>query len=440
MGRVAEPLAAKAVSLLRSAGYHAVGTVPGLYLQISEVKTDPDEPPLTPPAAPSRSWILRTTVGKKRREIGLGGYPGVTLAMAHAAARDKLLMVKAGTDPIAAAKAASSAIAASQAKQVTFRVCALACIEAHASSWKNTKHAAQWTSTLQTYAFPFMGNMLVGDIDTPQVLAALEPIWKTKTETASRVRGRIESVLDWATTRKYREGLNPARWKGHLNHLLPAPGKVSKVEHHPALPYADAAAFMAGLRSAEGMGARALEFAILTAARSGEVRGATWAEIDEAGRQWTIPGERMKVDADHRVPLSGEAMALLKGLPRIAGTDLAFSATRGNQLSDATLSAVIKRMNEAAGETGKRWMDPKLNRAAVPHGFRSTFTDWATEIGNYSEQMTEMALAHVIKGQTKAAYMRGDMFDRRRKMMRDWAAFLATPYAPAKTRTEAGPA
>ena len=361
----------------------------------------------------------------------------MTLAMAHEAARSKLTMVKAGTDPVAEARAASSAIAAQHAKAVTFKVCATSYIEAMSSEWKNTKHAAQWTSTLTTYAFPFMGGMLVGDIDTPQVMAALEPIWTTKTETATRVRGRIESVLDWATTRKYREGLNPARWKGHLNHLLPAPRKVTKVEHHPALPASESPAFMLSLRAAEGMGARALEFAILTAARSGEVRGATWAEVDESAATWTIPGERMKVDADHRVPLSADALALLKSLPRIAGeVDLLFPATRGQQLSDMTLSAVIKRLNKA---DGNRWVDPKLKRPAVPHGFRSTFTDWATEIAHYSEHMTEMALAHAIKGETKAAYMRGDLFDKRRDMMKDWASFLSHPYAPVKAVATAEP-
>ncbi len=334
MGRIAKSLGLLAVSKLKDAGYHPVGTVPGLNLQVSP--------------SGSRSWILRTMVGTKRREIGLGGYPAVTLQMAHQAARDKLAQVRAGTDPVVAARAARSAITAMQAKAFTFKACALTYIDDHEAAWSNPKHAQQWRNTLATYAYPIMGSMLVRDVDTPHVMATLEPIWKTKTETASRLRGRIESVLDWATTRKYRDGLNPARWKGHLDNLLPAPSKVANAGHHAALPIVEAPAFMVQLRAADGIGARALEFAILTAARSGEVRGATWAEIDEAAAVWTIPASRMKAGNEHRVPLSAAALDVLRGLSRHAATDLLFVSPRNGELSDMTLTAVTRRMGVAA--------------------------------------------------------------------------------------------
>lgn len=420
MGKVAKPLGALAVGKLTGAGYHAVGTVPGLYLQISEANQG---------APAARSWILRTMVAAKRREIGLGSYPAVTLQMAHEAARAKLALIRGGHDPIAAAKAARAAIVASHAREVTFKACAAAYIAAHESGWKSAKHGQQWTNTLTKYAYPVLGSMFVGDVETAHVLQVVEPIWATKTETATRVRERIERVLDWATTRKYRDGPNPARWKGHMSNLLPPPRKVAKVKHHPALPAAEAPAFMARLRAAEGQGARALEFAILTAARSGEARGATWSEVDLDQAQWTIPGARMKVDADHRVPLSPRAVALLKKLAQEKTGYLVFPSPDGRPLSDMSLAAVIKRLNAADGD---RWVDPKLNRAVVPHGFRTTFTDWATEVAAYSDHMTEMALAHAIKGKAKAAYMRGDLFEKRRQMMVDWAAYLAKLAGPAR--------
>ena len=258
--------------------------------------------------------------------------------------------------------------------------------------------------------------MQVRDVGLPQVLAVLQPIWKTKTETASRLRGRIESVLDWATARGYREGLNPARWKGHLDHLLPSPGKIVKAGHHAAVPVGEAGAFMQALRAQQGTGAKALEFAILTAARSGEARGATWREIDIDQAMWVVPGDRMKAGKEHRVPLSDAALALLRELPRIAGTDLVFPAPRGGLLSDMTLVAVTRRMGVAA----------------VPHGFRSTFRDWCSERTNHPREVAEMALAHTIGDKVEAAYRRGDLFEKRRALMSEWAAFLAKPEAHAK--------
>jgi integrase len=294
---------------------------------------------------------------------------------------------------------------------VSFKFCALAYIDAHEAGWRNTKHAQQWRNTLETYAYPVMGDVLVRDVALPQVMSILEPIWKTKTETASRLRGRIESVLDWATSSGYREGLNPARWKGHFDTLLAKPGKVAKAVHHPALSLGEMGDFMQALRQREGMGARALEFSILTAARSGETRGATWEEIDMDAALWIIPGNRMKAGAEHRVPLSEPALAVLKAVPRMAGTDLVFSAPRGGMLSDMSLTAVTRRMDAAC----------------VPHGFRSTFRDWCAERTNYPRDLAEMALAHAIGDKVEAAYRRGDMLEKRRRMMVEWAAFCAKP-------------
>ena len=394
--RKAKELSALEVSRLTKPGRFAVGVVDGLHLEVF--------------SSGARSWLLRIMVGGKRCDMGLGGYPAVTLAQAREDARAMRAKVRAGINPLEEAKEAKSALKASLAAALTFQQSAEKYIEAHKAGWSNEKHIKQWTNTLTTYAYPKIGNVLVRDVELPQVLAVLEPIWKTKTETASRLRGRIESVLDWATARNYRQGLNPARWKGHLDKLLPKPSKVAKVEHHDALPASDVGAFMIELRKHEGIGAKALEFAILTAARSGEVRGATWSEIDLDSKTWIIPGARMKAGNEHRVPLPEAAVALLKSLPRIGGSDLVFVAPRGGQLSDMTLSAVIRRMKAPC----------------VPHGFRSTFRDWAAERTNYPRDLAEMALAHTITNKVEAAYRRGDMFEKRRRMMDEWAKFCDT--------------
>lgn len=396
MPRKAKELSALEVSRLTKPGRFAVGVVDGLHLEVF--------------SSGARSWLLRIMVGGKRCDMGLGGYPSVTLAQAREDARAMRAKVRAGINPLEEAKEAKSALKASLAAALTFQQSAERYIEAHKAGWSNEKHIKQWTSTLTTYAYPKIGNVLVRDVELPQVLAVLEPIWQTKTETASRLRGRIESVLDWATARNYRQGLNPARWKGHLDKLLPKPSKVAKVEHHDALPVSDVGAFMVELRKHEGIGAKALEFAILTAARSGEVRGATWSEIDLEAKTWIIPGARMKAGNEHRVPLPEAAVALLKSLPRIGGSDLVFVAPRGGQLSDMTLSAVIRRMEAPC----------------VPHGFRSTFRDWAAERTNYPRDLAEMALAHTITNKVEAAYRRGDMFEKRRRIMDDWAKFCDT--------------
>ncbi len=398
MPKLAKELGALAVSKLTAPGLHFVGGVAGLALQV------------TPGGA--RAWTLRVSIAGRRRDLGLGAYPGVPLAMARDKARQARELIRQGVDPIERQRAAASALRAAVASSLTFKETAKAYMTTHEAGWKNAKHAQQWRNTLDQYAYPVMGDLLVRDVDKEHVLAVLRPIWTTTNETAVRLRGRIELVLSYAMQAGYRpEGLNPARWKGGLDKLLPAPGKVAKGGHHPALPVAQVGAFMVRLRAAQGMGARALEFAILTAGRSGEARGATWAEMDLDANVWTIPASRMKAGKEHRVPLSDVAVRLLQALPRMAGTELVFPASRGGQLSDMTLSAVLRRMEVPA----------------VPHGFRSTFRDWAAERTNYPREAAEMALAHTIESKVEAAYRRGDLFEKRRAMMREWAEFLATP-------------
>ena len=394
MARKAKELGPLAVSRLSQPGLHFVGGVAGLALQVS--------------ASGARSWVLRIQIGDKRRDMGLGGFPDVpSLANAREAARVARAKVKEGIDPIANARAARSALKAEQAAAQTFKTCALAYIEAHEAGWRNAKHAQQWRNTLDTYAYPVIGNLLVRDVGLPQVLSILEPIWKKKTETASRLRGRLEAILDWATTRGYRTGLNPARWKGHLDTLLPAARTVAQAGHHSALPVHQMSALMNGLRQQSGMGAKALEFTILTAARSGETRGARWSEINLDTATWTIPADRMKAKKEHRVPLSKAALNILSALPCLDNETLVFASPRGGMLSDMSLTAVLRRMN--------------IN--AVPHGFRSTFRDWCAEHTNYPREVAEMALAHAIGDKVEAAYRRGDLFEKRRQLMREWAEF-----------------
>lgn len=395
MVRRAQELGSLAVSRLREPGMHAVGGVSGLYLQVAPGGT--------------RSWILRATVGTKRREMGLGAYPEVSLAMARDKARSARAQVEAGADPILERQRAASALRAAQAQAKTFDEAAAEFIKAKGDEWRSLKHGAQWAATLETYASPVIGRLLVGDVTQAHVLQILRPIWSTKTETATRVRGRIEQVLDWARVQGLREGENPARWRGHLDKLLAAPQKVAKVEHHAALPIDDAPAFMRALAQRHGTAALALRFLVLTAARSGEVRGARWSEINMADAVWTVPAERMKAHREHRVPLSPAALALLASLPRIDGVDLVFPAPRGGQLSDMALTAVMRRMDSPA----------------VPHGMRSTFRDWAAERTHFPREVAEMALAHVIENKVEAAYRRGDLFAKRAELMAAWATFCS---------------
>ncbi|MCK6376440.1 MAG: integrase arm-type DNA-binding domain-containing protein [Zoogloea sp.] len=386
------------VRRLKGPGLHFVGGVAGLALQITD--------------AGSRSWILRMTVGGRRRDMGLGAYPDVTLAMAREDAKKARADVRQGVDPIEGRRAAQSALRASKVAALTFQQAAEAYMTVHAPTWRSAKHQQQWRNTLETYAYPVLGNLLVRDVAKEHVLAVLRPIWTTKIETASRLRSRMELVLGYAMQAGYRpEGLNPARWRGGLDKLLPPPAKVARVEHHQALPLQAVGAFMARLRGEQGMGARALEFAILTAARSGEVRGASWSEIDLDGAVWVIPAARMKAAKEHRVPLSVGAIGVLKAIPQVVDLDLVFPSRRGGPLSDMTLAAVLRRMDVPA----------------VPHGFRSTFRDWAAERTAHPRELAEMALAHAIESKVEAAYRRGDMLERRRAMMGEWAVFLGYP-------------
>jgi integrase len=385
--------------------------VAGLALQITPTGT--------------RTWVLRYEFAGRRRDMGLGAYPEVPLAKASDKARDARDKLRAGTDPIDERRAARSVLKAAQAASRTFKLAAHDYIAAHSPGWKNAKHRAQWAATLSEYAYPVIGRLLVRDIELAHIIRVLDPIWQVKTETAARVRGRIERVLDWATVHGYRSGPNPARWKGNLDALLPAPAKLIGNEHHAALALSDLGAFMRELRQQEGIGARALEFTILSAARSGEVRGALWGEIDLDAKVWTIPPGRTKGQREQRVPLSDRTLALLRRLPRAKAIDLVFAAPHGGTLSDMALGAVIRRMNRCVEGESPRWIDPRCGKPVVPHGFRSTFRDWAAERTDYPREVTEMALAHRIENKAEAAYRRGDLFEKRRRMMNAWAAFCA---------------
>jgi integrase len=391
MARIIEKLSPLAVNKATKPGYFGDGA--GLWLQVSPTG--------------SKSWIFRFTISGKQREMGLGALHTVTLSEARARAKECRLLMLDGKDPLDTRKATRLAEALERAKMMTFDQCAAAYIAAHRSGWKNAKHANQWENTIATYASPVFGSMPVAAVDTSLVVKVLSPMWQIKTETATRLRGRIESILGWATTSEFRAGDNPARWRGHLENLLAPPNKTAKVVHHPALPWQEMGEFMAALRQREGTAARAVEFAILTATRSGEVRGATWAEID-AGL-WVIPGERMKMGKEHRVPLSKVALALLERVPRTG--DLLFpGATRGKGLSDMSLTAVLRRMER---------------HDITVHGFRSTFRDWCAEsvANSFPREVCEHALAHSLPDKIEAAYRRGDLIEKRTLLMRAWADY-----------------
>lgn len=416
MPKVAEELTALDVKRLAHPGSRrnvlfSVGGVPGLHMQI------------TPKGG--RSWVLRAKVGNLRRDIGLGGFPGVTLSQAREKARAARARIAEGIDPVEERKAARAALVAAQRRGLTFDKAVEKCLSTKLDAFKNTKHRQQWESTLGAYATPELGKMLVQDITTQDVLRVLQPIWMDRTETASRLRGRIEAVLSWAAVAGHRTGDNPARWAGNLKELLPAPSKVANESNHPALALDDAPRWFAELRKREGFGARALELSALTGTRSQEVRGALWDEIDLDKALWTIPGARMKMGKEHRVPLPVSAVQLLTMLPRVKDNPLVFPAARGGQLSDMTLSATMRRMHEsevAKGATG--FLDRVSKRPAVPHGLRSTFRDWVAERTAYPGDMAEVALAHRISNAVEASYRRGDMIEKRRRMMADWADFL----------------
>ena len=360
----------------------------------------------------TKSWVFRYKRDGRQREMGLGPVDLVPLAEARGAALELRRALWEQRDPLTEREAAKAAARVEAAKVVTFSEAARRYIEAHRDSWTNPKHRQQWTNTLAAHAEPVFGELPVAEVDTDVVLRAIEPAWKRAPETASRLRGRIEAVLDWAKSRGLREGENPARWRGHLENLLPARSKVQKVRHHKAVPWREMPDAWSRIEAATGIGTAALRLTILTAARSGEVRYARWAEIDLDAGEWLIPGERMKAGKPHRVPLSAPALAVLAEMkPHARGEDsLVFPGTRpGRPLSEATLAAVVKR----------------LGIDATVHGFRSTFRDWAAEATNYPHEVAEMALAHIVSNAVERAYRRGDLFDRRRRMMADWAAYCA---------------
>lgn len=387
-----------------------VGGVSGLILQITQ--------------GGGRSWLLRTTVGDQRRHIGLGSYPEVSLAEARERARLTKAKIAQGVDPILERQQIKAALKAQQARGKTFRQAVADYLTAKAAEF-DEKRRKRWESGFDRLAFPIIGDTQVEAITMQDVLRVLSPIWETKNETASRLRQRIEAVLTWATVSGHRAGDNPARWVGNLKELLPAPSKVSKVENQPAVALKDVRAWWADLRQRGGTAARALEFAVLTAARSGEVRGAVWSEIDLDAGLWTIPAARMKMEREHRVALTPEAVALLKALPRFEGNDLVFVAPLGGMLSDMSISAVMRRMQKDAVEAGGvGYLDPRSGRPAVPHGLRSTFKDWATDLTDYPNDMSEVALSHKVGSSVESAYRRGDMIEKRRAMMADWAFFL----------------
>ena len=371
----------------------------------------------------ARSWVYRFMLNGKSRDIGLGaaGQGALSLADARDEAAALRLKVKAGIDPLEQRdREAAQALASAQAAKVagkTFREVATAYIAANEESWRNPKHRQQWGNTLATYVYPVIGDLPVAEVDTPHVLSILEPIWKGKPETASRVRGRIETVLDSAKARGYRQGENPARWRGHLAQILPARTRLSR-GHHRALAYEDVPAFVGALRAREAVAALALEFTILTAARSGEVIGATWAEVDLAKAIWTIPADRMKAAKEHRVPLSPRAVAILESLQPL-GSDYLFPGAKGGNLSGMAMGMLMRRM--------------KVD--ATVHGFRSGFRDWAAECTGYAHEVAEMALAHAIENKVERAYRRGDLFDKRRRLMDDWSTYCASEGTAGATVT-----
>ncbi|MBW1802126.1 MAG: integrase arm-type DNA-binding domain-containing protein [Deltaproteobacteria bacterium] len=393
MPKIAVELSAMDIKRLNKPGAHATGYISGLLLIVKD--------------SGAKSWILRTMIGGKRRSIGLGPYPEISLAEARNKARAYKEDIRQGIDPLEQKKARQRSLINSQNGRMTFAKAAKGCHEKKISEFRNDKHGRDWISSINRYAAPIIGNLPVDEIDLTHVLKILEPIWHEKTETATRLRQRIENVLAWATVSGYRSGDNPARWKGHLDAILPKPSKIKKVEHFKALPWQNIGAFMQDLRNRNGFGARCLEWIILTVARSGEARLATWDEIDMENRVWTIPAERMKTGKEHKVPLVNDAKKLLDALPRFQSSNYVFTAARGGPLSDMSVSAVCRRMKVEA----------------VPHGFRSTFRDWCAENTNFPREVAEMALAHTIGNQVEAAYRRGDLFEKRRRLMDAWSEY-----------------
>ena len=398
MARVIGRLTALKVEKAKKAGMYADGG--GLYLRVTPEGT--------------KNWVLRFMLDGRPRWMGLGPLALYGLKEARARALDARRKRHDGIVPIEARRAERAQQRLDAAKAITFKQCAEAYIAAHRAGWRNAKHAEQWGATLSTYAYPIIGALPVQAIDTGLVLKVLEPIWTAKPETANRVRGRLESILGFARVREYRNGENPARWRGHLDNQLPARSKVRKVEHHAALPYAELPAFLVSLREQEGIAARALEFAILTAARTGEVIGAQWNEIHLLDKIWTIPASRMKAHREHRVPLSPRVLVILGEVRAARAGDDGFvfpGGKAGHPLSNMAFLMLLRRMGRSD---------------LTAHGFRATFKTWASERSNFQNEIIEASLAHVTGGKVEQAYMRGDLFEKRRRLMQQWATFCTT--------------
>lgn len=403
MARQVNKLTARAVAATKNPGYVSDGG--NLWLQTSPSGT--------------KSWVFRFTLNGRAREAGLGSVNDVPLADARERARAYRLLLAEGIDPIEHRAAMRAKNAAESASAISFAQATERFIAAREGEWRNAKHGQQWRNTLATYCEP-INAMHVGLIDTPAVLRVLEADWATKTETLSRVRGRIEQILDWCTVRGYRKGENPARWRGHLDKLLSAPKKIKKSTHQPAIPWQSMPEFMVRLRAEqEGVAARCLELVALTGVRSGEARGMQWREIDKDGAVWVVPAERTKRNRQHRVPLSAQALALIEKLPKLAGSPLVFTSSRGGELSDMALTAVLRRMHDV-----KAIPCDTAGRAPTAHGLRSSLRDWAYEATAHPREIVEAALAHSNGDQTELAYKRGDALERRRTLLVEWAGFL----------------
>jgi len=420
MPKIAKPLNDMQVRRISRVGWHAVGGVAGLLLQVRK--------PAKQGAQIPRSWILRVKVGDDRQPIGLGSYPQVSLAEAREQAKKLVIEAKQGVNLKAKKRAERSALLSAASKNKTFRECAEAYIEAHSSDYSSDKHRKQWPSTLTAYAYPVIGNMMVADITMRDILSVLNQetnvtetekgkLWYVKTETAKRLLGRIKTVLDYATVNEYRFGANPAQWTGYLSTQLPSPKKLQKVEHHPAVPYQMIGDFISKLREYDSISAKALEYLVLTAVRSGSVRQAEWSEIDFERKLWIIPAEHTKAKQEHRVPLPPQVIKLLKSAPKLVDSNFIFPSPTGKALSDMALSQLMRRMQKSG----------ELAVDAVPHGFRSTFRDWAAEQTAYPDEIRKAASGHTVGDAVKEAYQRTDLLDKRRRLMNEWAAFLDKP-------------
>jgi integrase len=385
----------KALDVERKApGLHPDGG--GLYLQVAP--------------GGSRSWLYRYSLHGKEHRIGLGSASAVPLKLARRLAAQARELRATGVDPLTQKREQRAAQLIEQARSVTFRECAGAFVIEHESSWKNLKHRAQWRQTLEQYAYPIIGALPVESVDTAMVLKILQPIWRDKTETAKRLRGRIEAILDAVKARGYRTGDNPARWRGHLDMLLARPAKIAPHEHHAALPYSEIGIFMSDLRKRDSTSARCLEFLILTAARTGEVIGAEWKEFDQTAKVWTVPANRMKSNREHRVPLSDRAVEIVRIMQSRRENDFVFPGRNGG-LSNMSLLAMLRTMGHSI----------------TAHGFRSTFRTWAAEHTDFPRELAEAALAHVVGDKVEQAYQRGDLFEKRRRLMQAWADYCAKP-------------